>query len=600
MRTPSTQPTVEVPEPAQDRRQSRRRRWLVAGALSAVLVAAGVMVLVTGALTSGQSSGAEGNGTGTSLAEVEQRSLSSQTSVSGTLGYAGAFDVVLADLAADPTGSEVLAAEQAVASAEAQLKQAEATRAQLDSASDDAIALAEQAVRQAQSALAEAQRAAQREAGNVASAQAALLAEELAYCNIPAVSSPSFCPAATAVPISYSDEQALAAAVARGTPEPDAAHAASLLAANASYKNAVSTKASADAAVELASADLTAAQSDLSAALGGPSAADIGGADAAVAAARKALEAARAKLAELNQGQGSAQGGQADGTVTALPTVGQVVKQDEVLYRVDGSPVVLLYGSTPAHRDMRAGDKGPDGQQLNANLVALGYASASELDPNSNEFTDATTVALKKLQAALGMEQTGVLAFGQVVFLPSAIRVTSVPVALGATVQPGATVLKATSTTPVVTVKLDPARQSQVKQGDAVTVTLPNLKTTPGTVLSVGTVATAAPSSEAGGGAGDPTIAVEIVLTDPTVAGGLDQAPVLVNITTATVDDALVVPVTALLALAGGGYAVEVVGSDGVHTLVPVTLGIFDDAAGLVQVISTGLAAGQQVVVPGT
>ena len=57
-------------------------------------------------------------------------------------------------------------------------------------------------------------------------------------------------------------------------------------------------------------------------------------------------------------------------------------------------------------------------------------------------------------------------------------------------------------------------------------------------------------------------------------------------------------PVDALLAQAGGGYAVEVVGADGIHRLVPVTLGLFDDADGLVQVTGTGLAAGQQVVVP--
>ena len=50
----------------------------------------------------------------------------------------------------------------------------------------------------------------------------------------------------------------------------------------------------------------------------------------------------------------------------------------------------------------------------------------------------------------------------------------------------------------------------------------------------------------------------------------------------------------------GGGYAVEVVGADGVHELVPVSLGIFDDAAGVIQVTATGLAAGQRVVVPAT
>jgi hypothetical protein len=88
--------------------------------------------------------------------------------------------------------------------------------------------------------------------------------------------------------------------------------------------------------------------------------------------------------------------------------------------------------------------------------------------------------------------------------------------------------------------------------------------------------------------------------TDPSATGSWDQAPVDVTITTAAVHDALVVPVDALLALAGGGYAIEVSGADGPHHLVAVTLGLFDDADGLVQVTGSGLAAGQHVVVPAT
>jgi hypothetical protein len=73
-----------------------------------------------------------------------------------------------------------------------------------------------------------------------------------------------------------------------------------------------------------------------------------------------------------------------------------------------------------------------------------------------------------------------------------------------------------------------------------------------------------------------------------------------VGITTATVPNALVVPVTALLARSAGGYAVEVVGPGGRNHLVPVALGLFDDAKGLVQVTGSALAAGQAVVVPTT
>ena len=54
----------------------------------------------------------------------------------------------------------------------------------------------------------------------------------------------------------------------------------------------------------------------------------------------------------------------------------------------------------------------------------------------------------------------------------------------------------------------------------------------------------------------------------------------------------------ALLALAGGGYAIETVDARGSHHLVPVELGLFDDAGGQVQITSTGVRAGQRIVVP--
>ena len=95
---------------------------------------------------------------------------------------------------------------------------------------------------------------------------------------------------------------------------------------------------------------------------------------------------------------------------------------------------------------------------------------------------------------------------------------------------------------------------------------------------------------------------MDVTVSDPAATGTWDQAPVQVGITTASVRGALVVPVTALLAQSGGGYAVEVVGAGARATnhLVPVSLGLFDDADGLVQVTGSGLAAGQKVVVPST
>jgi peptidoglycan hydrolase-like protein with peptidoglycan-binding domain len=289
---------------------------------------------------------------------------------------------------------------------------------------------------------------------------------------------------------------------------------------------------------------------------------------------------------------------QARGTVTALPAAGQVVRQGQVLYQVNGSPVVLLYGRVPAYRGMSEGMSGPDVAELNAALAALGYAGVSR----SDYFGQGTTAALAGLQSRLGVTPDGVLALGQAVFLPGPARISALGpgVVLGGPASPGSVLLSASSTTREVTIDLDAAQQTEVAAGDKVTVTLPDDQVTAGVVSSVGTVATAPPGSSGGpgGSGGNPTITVQVTLGDPAAAGRLDQAPVEVSITTASVTNALIVPVDALLALAGGGYAVEVIGAEGIHHLVGVSLGLFDDADGLVQVTGPGLAAGQRVVVP--
>jgi hypothetical protein len=289
---------------------------------------------------------------------------------------------------------------------------------------------------------------------------------------------------------------------------------------------------------------------------------------------------------------------QAQGTVTSLPAVGQVVGQGQVLYQVSGAPVILLYGSTPAYRSLSSGTSGPDVQELNADLASLGYATSSELSPTSDTFGSATSTALEKLEAALGVAQNGTLPLGQAVFLPTAMRVTTILATLGGTVRAGQSIMQGTTTTRQVSIALDASEQSEVKIGDKVTITLPNNQTTPGVISSVGTVATAPASSGSGSADGSPTITVLVNPADPPATGTWDQAPVNVTITTGSVSNVLVVPVDALLAQAGGGYAVEVAGARGVHHLVPVSLGLFDDADGLVQVRGSGLAIGQRVVVP--
>jgi hypothetical protein len=308
-------------------------------------------------------------------------------------------------------------------------------------------------------------------------------------------------------------------------------------------------------------------------------------------------------------------------TFTWLPQVGQAIRQGQQIYQVSGTTVVLLYGNVPAYRDLAEGMTGADVTELNTDLVELGYATAAALGPRSgwDYFSSQTAYALGLLQAHLGLTVTGSLPLGQAVFLPGAVQVTSlgsgaVP---GGTATAGATVLTGSSLSPVVTVDLDASLQSEVAVGDKVSVTLPDNTTTPGVISQI---TTAPPSSSPATGSGDTgsdnngsgsgndasgnsgsgtaTITVVVSLANPKAAGSLSQAPVEVTITTGSVSNALIVPVDALLAQPGGRYAVEVT-SPGRHHLVKVTPGLFDDAAGTVQVTGN-LTPGQRVVVPGT
>jgi multidrug efflux pump subunit AcrA (membrane-fusion protein) len=263
-----------------------------------------------------------------------------------------------------------------------------------------------------------------------------------------------------------------------------------------------------------------------------------------------------------------------------------------VLYRVDnGAPVALLYGSVPDWRAMSEGITGADVTQLNHDLVNLGYAKSGDISALGWDYYSwETTYGVEQLQSALGISSpSGSLTLGSVVFEPAAIRVSNLMGSLGG---PAAgPVLAATSAQHVVTIALDASLQDEVAAGDAVRVTLPGGSVTPGVISSVGKVASGSGSSA--------TIPVYVRLTHPQAAGSLDQAPVTVNITTVSVPNVLAVPVAALLAQSSGGYAVEVTSAGGARHLVPVTVGIFDDADGLAQVTGA-LTPGQHVVVPAT
>ena len=277
----------------------------------------------------------------------------------------------------------------------------------------------------------------------------------------------------------------------------------------------------------------------------------------------------------------------AGGTLTRLRPSGSTVRRGSWLYEVDGKRTGwLVYGRRPAWRDFTPYmDDGADVRQLEANLRALGY-EPGDVD---GEWTWETTAAVKRFQKARDLEQDGSLTKGELTFRRGAVRLGEAKVQVGRPVQAGAELMEVTSTRREVKVDLEASRQDLARKGATVAVTLPDGRTARGRVSSVGSVA------KEGEDGGDPTVEVRVVLRGKAARrGGLDQAPVDVGFEHERAKNALTVPVTALVAQRGGGYAVEVE-ENGRRRLVPVEPGLTAD--GMVAV-EGDLRAGQRVVVP--
>lgn len=288
------------------------------------------------------------------------------------------------------------------------------------------------------------------------------------------------------------------------------------------------------------------------------------------------------------------------GTITSLSMEGSVLSPGAVVYRVDTRPVVLLAGSQPAWRPLAHGvSVGRDVRQLEQNLRTLGYDKDRTMAIDEC-FDASTAAAVARWQQDLGIRAAGRVELGDVVFLSGARRVGTLAVSLGERVRPGMPVLATSSTKRLVTAEIDASDQEDVAVGDKVTIDLRNGTMTSGTITEVGKVASTARADTGAGqmtsGSTGSTITFEVRPDKPGVAGSLDQAPVDVGVTSERAKNALSVPVSALLALRGGRYGVEVV-REGTTRVVEVTPGLYSDG-GYVEIKRGAVKVGDVVVVP--
>ena len=149
-----------------------------------------------------------------------------------------------------------------------------------------------------------------------------------------------------------------------------------------------------------------------------------------------------------------------------------------------------------------------------------------------------------------------------------------------------------------VVFQVDASDQETVSVGDSVEIELPTDERVPTQITFIDQVVTQTQAGE--------FIEVTLEVLNPEEIEAYDQAPVKVFVTTEISENVLYVPVNALLALAEGGYALEVYsggtevgtfeGESGVDTsYVAVEIGVFTD--GFVEV-KGNISEGQIVVVP--
>ncbi|MEW2117855.1 hypothetical protein AB0945_22240 [Streptomyces sp. NPDC005474] len=202
--------------------------------------------------------------------------------------------------------------------------------------------------------------------------------------------------------------------------------------------------------------------------------------------------------------------------------------------------------------------------------------------------TGGLIAAIKSWQTHVGTLPTGVLGPGDVAVTHGSVRVASVQAQTG---DPATTTLMSvTGTRKSVTVPVEATDVGSIDRGDRVTVTLPDNSPVPGSVTSISTIVQSGDAGNGGSDAGTTRVAVGVSLDNTEAVRHLTSAPVQVQFSTQTRKGVLAVPVGALLALSGDGYAVQLPAG----RLVAVRTGMF--AKGQVEISGAGIGPGTKVV----
>lgn len=270
-------------------------------------------------------------------------------------------------------------------------------------------------------------------------------------------------------------------------------------------------------------------------------------------------------------------------TLTSLVDVGTTATRGTVLYTADQQPVVALLGDLPAWRTLEQGViDGADVQQLEENLVALGYSTSLTVDQT---FTADTAAAVQAWETALGRTAPdGVVMIGDVVFLTAPGDVLGHEAEVGDTVDVGSPVLTIGSEQRVVVANVDATEAGGWTAGSTVEVEWADTTTVEGTVLGTGTTVTS----------GQVELTVALAASDAGAGERRSGAAASVTLVDAHRGDVIAVPVTAIVD-DNGQPAVRVAQPTAPDEVVQVETGLV--ANGWIE-ITSGLTEDDQVRLP--
>ena len=573
----------------------------------------------------------------TAIATLERRDLITREELNGTLKYEKTINIptnvngvvtwlpksgdllergaIIFRIYHSVTELEILTSKQQIASAEAAVAQAELAYDQLTTpASAAVIASADAAVAQAEltydqlttpattaviasadAAVAQAEASVSSATGQVTTTWNTLRLAKDAYCAIFSSATELAC-LANGIPLSNTAitklEKNLIELPAQRT------IINNLLTSNTNYTSAKTAKTSAESNLNSAKAKRT----DLDEI---PTASDL-------AQALQSLESAKAKRSELDDPPTASALAQANAAIQNAQASLKTAHEQQANLKDGPVASILMYGPLPAWRDL-SNQSGPglDIHQLEINLKILGFDPSNEIVIDET-FDSGTSNAIKRMQESLGLQSTGEIAFGEVVFMPGPIVIESndnYP-QLGDTINNATPIISVTAIAQVtdkieedgvitqsstslqtVSTTIDVVDQDLIKIGTPVEIELPDDEIITGKVTEIGSIAVVNTTSQAQ----EPYLEVTVALDGTTSYHRWTGAPVTVQITKDIAKNVLSVPTTALLSLLGGGYALEIIG-ESENYLVPVEVGVYAD--NWVEITGSNLNVGMQVVVP--